>query len=384
MNFAIVSDLHAHVLREHASSFLMGGQTRSWKLDPVLTLLDLAQRPHISADVLLCPGDLTDQCDATGIESAARSVRQIASALGVIHTLTTIGNHDIDSRHLHGAEPFAPIQKDGALVPSSDPAAAQEYWTEGFTMRIQGAAAILVVNSGFDHKSPQEAKRGAISTATLERIEVRLAGIPAHVHIRIALVHHHPHLHEDLGLGTEDVMVNGSLLLSLLEEARFELVIHGHKHHPKLSYAAGGSASPAVLAAGSLAAIPKPVLASNVRNLFHIVSLGDDDLPFCTGCGMVRSWEFNAGRGWRPSTAQSAGFPHRAGFGCRLPPKDLAAQIRNYIGSSRRSWQEVISALPHVEFALPQNLRTCFLVLRSELGVKVRYDDLGEPMELAI
>ena len=67
-------------------------------------------------------------------------------------------------------------------------------------------------------------------------------------------------------------MVNGSLLLSLLERFGFQLVVHGHKHHPKLSYAAGGGASPAVLASGSLAAIATPILATNARNLFHLVA----------------------------------------------------------------------------------------------------------------
>ena len=384
MKIAVVSDMHWHAVRDKDSSFLVHGVTRRRKLDPVLSVLDLILEREISAEYLVCPGDITDSCDLVGIEHADRSLVSIGRALGVAHTFVTVGNHDVDSRDLHHTGPFAPLRKHATMVPSNLPTSRSPFWQDGFYLHLQPPTALLVLNSSAMHSSLDEAKRGALSEETLDLLSKRLDTLSDKACVRVAVAHHHPHLHEDLELGTDDVMRNGSELVALLEAHGFQLIIHGHKHHPKLSYAAGGTASPAVLASGSIAAIANRVLATNVRNLFHVVELGAGRVPFCHGSGVVETWEFNAGRGWNPATRSSAGVPHHSGFGCRLPPQDLAEQVFGALQGQRKRWSELLQLLPYLEYAIPKDLDKTFSLLRSQYQVRTFFDEFGDPSEVCV
>ena len=110
----------------------------------------------------------------------------------------------------------------------------------------------MIINSVATHLTKEAAEHGSISHQQLALLETALSQKEA-LPFQIAVCHHHPILHEDIGLGTLDVMENGSLLTDLLASHGFHLLIHGHKHHPKLSYAPGAVPLP-VLASGSFAA----------------------------------------------------------------------------------------------------------------------------------
>ena len=198
MRFAIASDLHCHAPRDRARSFLISGITRPAHLDPVVSLNDLiSQTPEISADVLLCPGDLCDACDIAGINDGLAAVRSIALALGATRTITTIGNHDVDSRQLHGLNPFDPVRRAQDAIPTGAAPAAAAYWHDGFIIESHNDWTALVINSAADHTTIELARRGAVSDNMLDSIEHALQSVPASAKVRLALVHHHPHLHED-------------------------------------------------------------------------------------------------------------------------------------------------------------------------------------------
>ena len=172
---------------------------------------------------------------------------------------------------------------------------------------------------------------------------------------QIAIVHHHPMPHEGLGLGSADLLILGSELLRLLEQHSFQIVVHGHKHYPRLNYAQGGSSPPAVLAAGSFAALGK--MLTSTRNLFHIIELFDESFPCCSGPGLVRSWQYSFLKGWDIPTEESSDLPPIAGFGFRGNPVDLAIQTELLIGQEQLlSWDELLKHLPAVQFMLPTDM----------------------------
>jgi len=162
-------------------------------------------------------------------------------------------------------------------------------------------------------------------------------------------------LHEDAGTGTEDVMTNGSQLTELLSEHCFHLIVHGHKHYPKLSYAPGVGKLP-VLASGSFSAGMKSGLASRTRNVFHIVEL---ELPVNKGQrsrGRILTWQFRNWKGWQPSTWDAADFPHKTGFGGSV---DLASIVNciddEYCAASRPilDWEQILRRVPDVQYLIP-------------------------------
>ncbi len=183
----------------------------------------------------------------------------------------------------------------------------------------------MIINSVATHLTKEAAEHGSISHQQLALLETALSQKEA-LPFQIAVCHHHPILHEDIGLGTLDVMENGSLLTDLLASHGFHLLIHGHKHHPKLSYAPGAVPLP-VLASGSFAAGMKHGLASRTRNLFHLVTLQTSGPPGLLVKGTIETWQFRLSKGWVPATWVSADFPFRTGFGCCDPPATIAAKI---------------------------------------------------------
>src|SRR5690349_8183252 len=114
IRLAVASDLHA-VEAGSADSFLVDGRSRiAWKSHPVEALKRLIASEGIEADYLLCPGDFTNKCSLRGLELGWQSVLEVAASLHAT-PLSTVGNHDLDSRRVHGSDVFGPAR---ALSPS--------------------------------------------------------------------------------------------------------------------------------------------------------------------------------------------------------------------------------------------------------------------------
>jgi 3',5'-cyclic AMP phosphodiesterase CpdA len=381
---AIASDLHSHpiVAGQEPESFLTCDlQPLPWKRNPIEALKRRISTTGITADVLLCPGDLANRCSPQGMVTAWTSVNELGETLRAQRVIATLGNHDVDSHRLHGDNAFAIARRVGGHFPLDEPVAAGEYWAKHFSIVRIDDTRLLVLNSVASHTNKADALHGLISDATLEALEESL-GKTARGPLNIALVHHHPHLHEDIGTGAGDLMHGGQRLIDVLSNHGFSLIVHGHKHHPKISYAQGGAASPAVFAAGSLTHINKAGLATNTRNLFHMLDVRPSRTAGCMVEGVVHSWEFNWMDGWNQSTVRSAGFPSIAGFGCRVPPEELASRIVPLIGSSLVEWPTIEARLPELRYVLPQDKERLLRHLVNFHAVAVLPPDTSEVLLL--
>jgi len=360
VKLAVASDLHCHPCNESSqSSFLLADALRKpVGKHPVESLAKLVDDESLSANIVLCPGDITNQVNRQGLHSGWNFLKEIQDLLGATHLLATLGNHDIDSRHLHDSDPFHLVKGIRPReLPLYDRSARDEFWARGFCIKRADRCDVLIINSVAGHFDSQKAKRGSLSQVLLDELNEYLDRFDGLASTRIAMVHHHPLAHEQLDLGADDLMEKGELLLEILEDFNFSLVIHGHKHHPRLRYGPSSASGPTVLAAGSFSAVSAQLL-SNTRNLFHIIELFED-IPECTGPGIIRSWEFNYTRGWSEPSAKSADFPATAGFGCRASPQALASEISEFLYNQPErivSWEEVIRELPHSNFLLPRDL----------------------------
>src|SRR5262249_27509555 len=137
----------------------------------------------------------------------------------------------------------------------------------------------VVVNSVAHHFDEASAKRGTIDSSLIDKLEADLKARSPHKRC-IALLHHHPIQHQLLGMADSDLMTHGERLLEVLATNGTGLVIHGHKHSPRLQPAEYSGKKMTIFAAGSLAAMSAHTLGS--RNLFHILELPDTELPGCS------------------------------------------------------------------------------------------------------
>ena len=276
---------------------------------------------------------------------------------------------DHDPTHiLKGLDPSFPLQ---------DLNLDNQYWARTYAIRDIDPVRLVVLNSSHYHGYTEiEKNHGRIDENALLRLKKDLSEL-APLPINILLCHHHPHQHSELGLGQEDVMKMGQQLLDILGSGRVGrwLVIHGHKHHPKIAYAAEGSSSPTVFAAGSLCAILSGALQTEARNQFYLIEI---DPTLCTERGMVgkvKSWDWSGGVGWIEASTRS-GLPAEFGFGARQDPAILAAQIAALVTTNGAimSWSAVGSAIPDVQFLIPQDLEELIRLLKNRHALSVSMD----------
>ena len=252
----------------------------------------------------------------------------------------------------------------------------------------RGEVRFLIINSSAYHGNnvPQdgtpEFEHGRLATRTLEAIRNALIGKGK---MNIALCHHHPVPHEDYSSGATDIMQGGAELVKLLASGDYGewLIVHGHKHMPKLSYSQAMTSTPSVIfAAGSFSAKIHHEIAAVARNQFYIVQL---DAAQIEAYGLVRTfstWDWTQGDGWNAAQINS-GLPHKGGFGYRERPQIIARDIFKLFGTELQlKWTEVIAQIPKLAFLTPHDLQLTMAELTNALGVTSHVTATGAILQL--
>ena len=348
---AVMSDLHCRLAADSRDSFLTVGSLRTpASRHPVQALLDLIDAEVLRADALLVPGDLTNKACLEGLQQGWDYALEIGRKLGAATVLPVVGNHDIDSYRVDPAHPvFHAVRNLRPGFPFSEPADCQRFFADGYCVQRAGEAEIVAINTVIDHTDAPSAKRGAFAVDRIERMERALTGTLV-TPLRGALMHHHPILHSGTFLEDADVIPTGDALLASLRRLGCGFVIHGHKHSTRLSCVDGV----VVFASGSLSAMLYE-FGTSVGNTFHVLDLQASEVVALRG--LVRTWVFKYGSGWRRSNAEHAGFPYLAGFGHTLPLVDFVSALKALAGSDTRRdvfhEPEILSAVPEAKYLTP-------------------------------
>jgi hypothetical protein len=395
MQIAVLSDIHAYseiVGPAEPSHLRVSMKELQPSTHPITALLQRIRQDHLTADLLLSAGDMGDKAQEEGIKYAWSAIHRIAAALGASLVGATPGNHDLDSRHLQGEQDPDPKGLLQDLVPSfptGDRALDDRFWSQNFVLIESEGFRLLVLNSCAYHGGDvAEIDYGRVTSRTLSRIDASLQTSQIRP-INIMLMHHHPMQHEEIGLGAGDVMKQGQLLLAMLGRGQYGewLVVHGHKHHPKLSYGGGTSAGPVVFSVGSLCATLYRELQTHARNQFYIVTIDPVNVPLYGLVGRIRAYDWTSGIGWQPAGSRS-GLPAECGFGYRTNPHTLARTIADRLQidlalDRSANWSRLLSLFPQVDFLIPSDLD---LLLRqlSNHHVDVMLNAGGVPYQVGL
>ncbi len=381
---AILSDLHA---APKASSPLTGEVKLFTDQEhvaptehPIRGLKALIDNNKLKADVVVCPGDMTNKANAQALSYVWSSLHEIRGLLGAQGVVATVGNHDVDSRgHSVDSFPRESLMRLDPPFPAGASNISDKYWAHGYCFQEFGEARFLVINTCWLHESRDELERGVVTDYTLERIRAELLELPK-VKVNFAVFHHHPHPHTDLKLGFDDVIRNGQKLLDLLSEDGHWMVIHGHKHHPKVEYAQGQFRQPIVLACGSFSGRLEGDNALVSKNYFHIVEVLRSGGRLA---GKISSWNWIPGLGWSKYSSTMPGFPCEVGFGSSANVDQLAVSVEKWIGKSAAvTWSVLIGQEPELLFLMPRQLKELLNILRTRHNVETVYDELGFPKQL--
>ncbi len=402
--FAVVGDPHFVVessdptkkpsshLRVDAAGALLrpNGATNPWE-----DLNRLVRAQGLTADAVLCAGDLCVGGDPTSLKAGWHHLNLLRDAVGASDLFAATGNHDVRSRSnasTVAANPvrnlsvnWGPFEKLKSLVPPypvvRTGAGVDEdslhwyrtkYFGDGLVMVTNERYRILTINSCAEHTAdPFSNERGTYPQSTKNALNRELMSCTDQ-RINVAILHHPPQVHERYGAGAHDFVDGGEALIEQLSSHGHWLIVHGHKHDGWIRYAAGAGRPPTIFAAASLSTHLDTNLPGR-RNQFYLLDV--ELLPSRELRGNVRAWNWNAGPGWTPAVAEADGIFAGCGFGCRETPERLAQQIADAVvragGALPIDWHQIAVQVEDLKYLPPDGLAMTTKALGDVHGLAI-------------
>jgi predicted phosphodiesterase len=368
LKIAIFSDFHCHnkaLNNNLQESYLLTDVDLDTYQDPYKSLEVLVQSNNdIKADLLILPGDFTNKCDLEGLKHGWVISKKIGKLLSVNTIIPNVGNHDVDSRKLKSQNPFELIQSFSNDFPFEDKELNEFFWKNGYIIIEGDTYRIVNINSVHSHLDDVSATKGLVSQVAINEIEDALKSSNGNK-VNIAICHHNPIEHSHYGTGSKDFMHNGDELIAVLDNLNFDLIIHGHKHDPRIRYAQGGANSPTIFSSGSFSAF-KNLLLQGANNTFHIITFecNEDQI----GRGVIDTWFFVPTKGWKQNV-RNMYFEPKIGFGIVVDIKALSLKIYNWFIEQKENiinWDQFIKVFEEIQFMIPSDISK----LKNELKNK--------------
>ncbi|NTW87983.1 MAG: metallophosphoesterase [Desulfobulbaceae bacterium] len=395
IKIAVISDLHAFSspVSGRTPSYLdMSNTDRNKMNDPILGLNHLIEENHLKVDILLCAGDIGDKATPAATKFGWENIRSLQTYLGASHLIATAGNHDVDSRYEHNDfDAKGMLQSLNPSFPCIDLDTCDKYWSRNYAIITNNDWRIVTLNSAAFHGAGKDQKQeflhGRVSKNTVYRLIEELKSSDKKL-LNILLCHHHPIKNNRIEESDYSEMEGGDKLINALDSVGLGqwIIIHGHKHYPRITYAGGSSTAPVIFSAGSCCAQLYSEVGTKARNQFYII-----EFPIslfnqleCSIAGHVKSWDWTGMKGW-VSASRESGIPASSGFGYRCSSfSHLANNIKSYFLSKSipyLTWEELVDWKTELSFLTPDDINTLIHEIKS-CGMKILFDDEGNIAQL--
>ena len=155
-------------------------------------------------------------------------------------------------------------------------------------------------------------------------------------------------------------MTNAENLLTILHEKGFDLIVHGHKHHPRFeTHSTLTYPHLLVLCSGSFSVEIDTEWAGTIDNQFHLLTINGRAGGENRIVGEITSWTNNHSKGWIPSEESISGIHHIIPFGSYLMPNELDARLKPFIiqwltTHDHILWRNIVEEFPELQH-LPLN-----------------------------
>lgn len=359
VSLAIISDLHCTSSDvDKKKTYLHTSRLREpYQNHPVQAFHNLIKDKQLRADFVICPGDVADKVSLTGFNFGWTLLKELRAGLDATSIIASVGNHDVDSRRNLGFSTHNHVAKliDGEY-PNPISTANDQFWSKHFCVFKCENLLILNFNSAFSHETKEDAAFSRIEDSIIRQMRDKLRDFEDDSSLfRIAICHHHPHLYAniDAEYGDDDVIKRGDTFTKLLSEFGFHILVHGHKHVPRLD----NLNDLPILCAGSFSS-KENITDFKINNMAHILTLKNltPDEPYLTIAGELETYEFSEGVGWFANNDPSSFFPKETGFGYDVAPAQLAKEISDWNKAQQKSsvkYSELVRVHPSVRWQPP-------------------------------
>jgi 3',5'-cyclic AMP phosphodiesterase CpdA len=400
MRIAVVSDLHigsgARGL-DLCPHFLEDSKKIGREPDYLATFEALAASLDIAANpisMLCVTGDISNGAHVEEFKCADMAIQRIAKSLSVPNEKIYFvpGNHDVhwgvmklEPTSFWTRHRYAPLLQDDLNFSKSIGSAITGSFDQDpyFVIWETEEALIVGINSAAYDGPEEETHHGLIRQESLGALADFLKTKPIKsTQLRMCMLHHHPVQYSEATPDSADfsIAVNAENLVLLLNENRFDLIIHGHKHHPRLKSNFSNNSHPYVtLCAGSFSAVLHPLHYGSISNSFHIIDVEGRDQSTQGILGEVNSWTFSPGDKWGPSH-QIKGMHATEVFGSSATISEIERRVKMAVvevvaakGAAR--WDDIVKIDKGLCHVRTDSAFSALCSAATELG----HDMLGDP-----
>jgi predicted MPP superfamily phosphohydrolase len=384
LKIAVLSDLHCHSLANNSNyqeSYILTDKNVPVFQDPALSLSHLIKKSpsQFMVDIVIMPGDLTNKACPEGLKKGYDIMTKIKTELNAKDILYNIGNHDIDSRKKYSPEPLTNLKNISIEYPFDNSDLNNLFWEKGYVIKEYEKYFLLLINTAHNHTEIDKVNHGDIDLDTVRIIDEALDNID-NEKVGIAVTHHCPIEHSHYNSGINDFMHNGDSLIRILDKYNFSVLIHGHKHDPRIRASQGGINAPFIFSAGSFSAFQDKLLLGGT-NTFHILEINLDGK--FKGYGKIKTWFFVMAEGWS-NTIRNQYFNSETGFGAHFDLNDMRNKIIDKLKKSTnqmRQWDELVIDFPLLNYIMSEDGEKLRMLLKNS-GVKSAPFIPNEPIVL--
>lgn len=265
---------------------------------------------------ILLAGDLTSIASPQEFVFCEKKILSIASTIGIDknNIICCMGNHDIDwkiaelyNQHVSDDDRTIECSKDryqriaaGSsrfCLESIKEAEAEKRGPAPYNGIFEAEDFIIVtLNSGWRCGKNQGYSHGEITKEQLDWFENTLREYNKDDRKKLVLLHHHPFNYPYPVIG-EDIsqITEGAEFTEIVENYNVDLVIHGHRHHPKTKTIMKSGRRPITyFCAGSLAVNADHRYGGDIPNTVHFIDV-DKNLEYF----WLYNYSYTAAEGWK-------------------------------------------------------------------------------------
>lgn len=375
MRIAVISDVHVGVEAKSQDlcpkALVKRGARAQFEAKPknyVDEFIAFVKKEKLSADYLLVPGDVTDTGCPIAVKMASEFLERVRAALHVKkpHVLFVPGNHDVDwdmfdskdDDAIKWSHRYIAFESDKYIFSSINKRGRGNLLKDSF-YKIWNYKDLIVLgyNSSSTDTPSCKTHAGEIVVSHIKAIDKQLGRYKVDGKLRVCLLHHHlkkyssPH-ETERDFSAADNAVD---FLKVLEEHRFDLIVHGHRHH---SFLDANSDGVPILCAGSFSAQVTTAWEGVATNQFHLIDI-DKSGKRNRAHGIIRSWS-NTINGWVESEEKrgSHAVGYSRGFGISLKDQTVATKVCNvcetFVRRGRTFWwkRNVVKKMPKLRYLI--------------------------------
>lgn len=329
VNIALISDIHfGKYSRSHELS--VPGESIQDDNEGAVSLsesfIDILKNNHVQ--YLFVAGDLTSVGSPHEFRYFQKEILRITEKAEIPpeNIFLGLGNHDVDWKISKLYEDYASlfntdfpltmVKEQYQLIAAS--ASKQNMSEISQQITIDGPApysgiiekeefVAFVLNSGWFCTHDQKYPHGKLSRNQLDWLKENLEKYRREEKWKIVLLHHHPFNYPFPNLQSDiSTLEEGSELLDILGKSGVNLVLHGHRHHPRAKTVCetGWIAPITFICAGSFSVNSGHRGNGLIPNTIHIINLSDT-----VGELRLNNYQYSPTEGWIPMKSNCTETP---------------------------------------------------------------------------